>query len=148
MMTTMPTSFTDAVNDMKSQAITQAVSVLAEKYSFSLEDALRELKVSKVEAKAEKAVKKEKKETKKVEKTKRALNGYQVYMKQMRSDVSKEMEKNLEDGKKLSPKDVMTELGARCCWKTLTDAQRDEWKAKATELKDKESSASEGADSD
>lgn len=146
MMTTMPTSFTDAVNDMKSQAITQAVSVLAEKYSFSLEDALRELKVSKVEAKAEKAVKKEKKETKKVEKTKRALSGYQVYMKQMRSDVSKEMEKNLEDGKKLSPKDVMTELGAR--WKTLTDAQRDEWKAKATELKDKESSASEGADSD
>lgn len=146
----MPTSFTDAVNDMKSQAITQAVEVLAEKYSFSLEDALRELKVSKVEAKAEKAVKgakKDKKEKKeKGEKTKRALSGYQVYMKQMRSDVSKEMEKNLEDGKKLSPKDVMTELGNR--WKALTDAERDEWKAKATELKDKESSASEGADSD
>ena len=141
MMTTMPTSFTDAVNDMKSQAITQAVEVLAEKYSFSLEDALRELKVSKVEAKAEKAVKKDKKDTKKGEKTKRALSGYQVYMKQMRSEVSKEMEKNLEDGKKLSPKDVMTELGNR--WKALTDAERDEWKTKATQLKDKESSASD-----
>ena len=59
MMTTMPTSFTDAVNDMKSQAVSQAVTVLAEKYGFSKEDALRELKVSTVESKTEKAVKKE-----------------------------------------------------------------------------------------
>jgi alkyl hydroperoxide reductase subunit AhpF len=147
MMTTMPTSFTDAVNDMKSQAVSQAVTVLAEKYGFSLEDALREVKVSKVEAKAEKAVKGAKKKAEKAEKgekgekTKRALSGYQVYMKHMRSEVSKEMEANLEEGEKLKPKDVMTELGAR--WKALSDSEKDEWKTKATELK-----GSSGSDSD
>jgi alkyl hydroperoxide reductase subunit AhpF len=147
MMTTMPTSFTDAVNDMKSQAVSQAVTVLAEKYGFSLEDALREVKVSKVEAKAEKAVKGAKKKAEKAEKgekgekTKRALSGYQVYMKHMRSEVSKEMEADLEEGEKLKPKDVMTELGAR--WKALSDSEKDEWKTKATELK-----GSSGSDSD
>ena len=144
MMTTMPTSFTDAVNDMKSQAVSQAVTVLAEKYGFSLEDALREVKVSKVEAKAEKAVKGAKKKAEKPEKgekTKRALSGYQVYMKHMRSEVSKEMEADLEEGEKLKPKDVMTELGAR--WKALSDSEKDEWKTKATELK-----GSSGSDSD
>ena len=144
MMTTMPTSFTDAVNDMKSQAVSQAVTVLAEKYGFSLEDALREVKVSKVEAKAEKAVKKKAEKAEKGEKgekTKRALSGYQVYMKHMRSEVSKEMEADLEEGEKLKPKDVMTELGAR--WKALSDSEKDEWKTKATELK-----GSSGSDSD
>lgn len=144
MMTTMPTSFTDAVNDMKSQAVSQAVTVLAEKYGFSLEDALREVKVSKVEAKSEKAVKKKTEKAEKGEKgekTKRALSGYQVYMKHMRSEVSKEMEADLEDGVKLKPKDVMTELGAR--WKALSDSEKDEWKTKATELK-----GSSGSDSD
>lgn len=141
MMTTMPTSFTDAVNDMKSQAVSQAVTVLAEKYGFSLEDALREVKVSKVEAKSEKAVKKKAEKADKGEKTKRALSGYQVYMKHMRSEVSKEMEADLEDGVKLKPKDVMTELGAR--WKALSDSEKDEWKTKATELK-----GSSGSDSD
>ena len=145
MMTTMPTSFTDAVNDMKSQAVSQAVTVLAEKYGFSLEDALRELKVSKVESKTEKAVKKETKKkgekAEKGEKAKRALSGYQVYMKQMRSEVSKEMEADLEDGKKLQPKEVMAELGTR--WKALTDSEKDEWKAKATQLKESTSSDSD-----
>ena len=144
MMTTMPTSFTDAVNDMKSQAVSQAVTVLAEKYGFSLEDALREVKVSKVEAKSEKAVKKKAEKAEKGEKgekTKRALSGYQVYMKHMRSEVSKEMEADLEEGEKLKPKDVMTELGAR--WKALSDSEKDEWKTKATELK-----GSSGSDSD
>ena len=142
MMTTMPTSFTDAVNDMKSQAVSQAVTVLAEKYGFSKDDALRELKVSKVETNTEKAVKKEtKKKGEKAEKGKRALSGYQVFMKQMRPEVSKEMDNNLADGEKLQPKDVMTELGAR--WKALSDSEKDEWKTKATELK-----GSSGSDSD
>ena len=74
------------------------------------------------------------------EKGKRALSGYQVFMKHMRPEVSKEMESNLEDGEKLKPKEVLTELGAR--WKALTDSEKDEWKAKATELKD-----SSGSDS-
>ena len=144
MMTTMPTSFTDAVNDMKSQAVSQAVTVLAEKYGFSKEDALRELKVSTVESKTEKAVKKETKKkgekAEKGEKGKRALSGYQVFMKHMRPEVSKEMDNNLADGEKLKPKEVLTELGAR--WKALTDSEKDEWKAKATELKE-----SSGSDS-
>ena len=141
----MPIQFDEAIKSMCTEAVLQAVAVLAAKYDFDQEDAIRELNLGEIKLvrkrgpvskSEEKPVKKSKKVTKepkepKEPKAKRATTGYLMFAKEMRPTVRDELTETLEEGAKLKPQLVVTEIAVR--WKSLEQEERDLWNAKAKE---------------
>ena len=141
----MPQVFDQAIRSMCEDAIAQATSALAEKYSFDAEEAQRFLDTEAIKIvrkrgpspkKAEekplaksKASPKSKKDDEDKPKTKRGPTGYLLYAASVRPEVRAEMEEWLEDGEKLKPQDVVKAIAAR--WKALEQDERDEWNTKA-----------------
>ena len=137
----MPSSFDQAVKEMCSMAVSQAVAALAEKYGFDQEEALRDLNLgdlkivrkrgpspkSSPEAKKAKTVTKDGSP-----KAKRAKTGYLLFADKIRPTVKAELEAQLEEGAKLKPQATVTEIAKR--WKALTDEERADWNAQAKEL--------------
>ena len=125
----MPTQFDQAIKAMCSEAVTNAVAVLAAKYGFSAEEATRELNLGDLKLqrkrgpspKAEKPVAKKAKE----DKPKRAKTGYLLFADDVRAEVRAELELALEAETKLKPQDVVREIAAR--WKALEQSERDVW---------------------
>ena len=128
---TMPEGFDSAIRDMCSDSMIQAVDVLAKKYGFKATEARRHLEssplFSKVSAKS--VSKKSNGDTPKV---KRAKTGYLLYGDEMRPIVRAEMEKNIVDGEKIKPQDVIRAVAAR--WKAEDPAVRDDWNARSKTL--------------
>lgn len=90
-------------------------------------------KETKKEAKKE-AKKDAKKEAKKEagessEAPKKRQSGYLLFGKEMRADIKAAMEAELEQGEKLKPQAVVTEIAAQ--WKALSDEEKAEWNEKA-----------------
>ena len=135
----MPTSIESSIRDMCSDAISQAVSVLAEKYGFDPEEAARTLADSEVKivrkrgpaAKSEPKVKLAK--GKSEDKPKRAKTGYLIFADFVRENVRAEMEASLVAGDKLKPQDVVRAIAAK--WKTLAPEEKEAWSAAAKEGK-------------
>jgi gluconate kinase len=126
----MPTAIQGAIQSMCTDAVGQAVRALSEKYSFDLNEAMRELNLDKFEIKATtNASRKKKTETTDKPKTKRGTTGYLLYTGNLRKKVTDEMAQHLADGEKLKPSQVVTELAGR--WKALSDDEKAEWNEKA-----------------
>ena len=151
---TMPMSVDAALSQMCSDAMSDAVSKLSDKYGFDAEEASRFLELGSVKIArkrgpspkkesekpekpkklTKKEVKKAEKEAKKAEKAakpKRAPTGYLMYSNEHRAEVKAVLESALCDGEKLKPQDTVKRLAAD--WKELSKEEQSEWKLKAAE---------------
>ena len=134
----MPAQIESSIREMCSDAMSQAVSVLAEKYGFDADEANRFLADSDVKIvrkrgpspKLSKDTGKSKSKAKPdADKPKRGKTGYLLYADEVRAEVKAELVSELEDGEKLKPQDVVKGIAAR--WKAEDQEVRDEWNAKA-----------------
>ena len=138
----MPQQIDAAIREMCSDAMTQAVAALAEKYGFDAEEANRflasdTLKIVRKRGpmaspkedkpKTKKAAKAEKAE--KADKPKRAKTGYLIYADEVRAEIKESLTTELEEGEKRKPQDVVKAIAAR--WKAEDQEVRDEWNARA-----------------
>jgi len=135
----MPNAIDGAIKNMCEDAVTQAVATLAEKHGFDAEEALRELALddlkvvrkrgpsgSSVEKAAAKGKKKAASDKPKV---KRGTTGYLLYAAAMRPSVKEAMTDALEEGAKLQPQAVVSEIAK--LWKAESEEDRTEWNEKA-----------------
>ena len=137
----MPNQIESAIREMCTDAMSQAVAVLAEKYGFDADEASRFLSSSDVkivrkrgpspkkENDAKKVESKSKSKSEKTDKPKRGKTGYLLYGDEVRDEVKVEMEAALAEDEKLKPQDVVKAIAAR--WKAEDQSVRDEWNAKA-----------------
>lgn len=139
----MPNAMDLALKSMMEDAVTQAVSALSEKHGFDLEDALRDLNLNEIKlvrkrGPSAKSEKKGKKASANKPKTKRGTTGYQVFSNEVRAEVKSDLEKAAEEGVKVTPQQVQTELGSR--WSALSDEEKAVYNTKATEINSEASS--------
>ena len=140
----MPSSFDDGLRSVCSDAVNQAVGLLAVKYGFSVEQAMRDLNLDEMKfvrkrgpsPKTEKSVdKKDKtKKTKKVkdpDAPKRPKTGYLLFQDAKRAEVRSELEAKLEPGVKLASKDVVKAIAE--LWSALGKEEKAGWKPVAAE---------------
>ena len=134
----MPAQIESSIREMCSDAMSQAVSVLAEKYGFDADEANRFLADSDVKIvrkrgpspKKDKETGKSKSKTKAdADKPKRGKTGYLLYADEVRAEVQDELQAELPEGEKLKPQNTVRAIGAR--WKKEEQEVRDEWNAKA-----------------
>ncbi len=137
----MPNQIESAIREMCTDAMSQAVAVLAEKYGFDADEASRFLSSSDVkivrkrgpspkkENDAKKVESNSKSKSEKTDKPKRGKTGYLLYGDEVRDEVKAEMEAALAEDEKLKPQDVVKAIAAR--WKAEDQSVRDEWNAKA-----------------
>ena len=134
----MPSQIESAIRDMCTDAMSQAVAALAEKYGFDADEANRFLETSEVKIvrkrgpspkKDKESAKDSKSKADKSDKPKRGKTGYLLYADEVRAEVKAELEAELADGDKLKPQNVVKAIAAR--WKAEDQAIRDEWNAKA-----------------
>ena len=133
----MPNAMDLALKSMMEDAVTQAVSALSEKHGFDLEDALRDLNLNEIKlvrkrGPSAKSEKKGKKASADKPKSKRGTDGYKVFSKEVRAEVKSDLEKAAEEGVKVTPQQVQTELGSR--WSALSLEEQAVYKTKATEI--------------
>ena len=133
----MPTQIESAIREMCTDAMSQAVVALAEKYGFDAEEANRFLAQSDVKIvrkrgpspKKDDAKKEPKAKVDKTDKPKRGKTGYLLYADEVRAEVKADLETELGEGDKLKPQDVVKAIAAR--WKAEDQEVRDEWNARA-----------------
>ena len=138
----MPAAFDDAIRAMCSEAVTQAVTALAAKHGFDVEEALRDInvgdlklvrkrgpspKTEKVKSVAKKSKKSDNTDGK--VKTKRAKTGYLMFQADARSATKDELTADLGEGEKLKPQSVVIAIAAK--WKAISEDERAIWNAKA-----------------
>ena len=141
---TMPSAIDESIRECCTEAVSQAVIALAAKYGFDAEEAERELNLGELKLQrkrgpvAKKSAAKPTKATKAAaaDKPKKAMTGYLLFSKEMRPEVKDLMEAELEDGEKLKPQAVVTELAAQ--WKALDKDEQEEWKQRAAAESDEE----------
>tara|TARA_B100000963_G_scaffold126302_1_gene110229 strand:- start:647 stop:1099 length:453 start_codon:yes stop_codon:yes gene_type:complete len=134
----MPTQIESAIHEMCSDAMTLAVSALAEKYGFDADEANRflantDVKIVHKRGPSPKKDKESKKATKtktdNSDKPKRGKTGYLLYADEVRAEVKAELLAELGEDEKLKPQDVVKAIAAR--WKEEEQDVREEWNAKA-----------------
>ena len=142
----MPQQLESAIREMCGDTMTQTVAALAEKYGFDIDEANRFLDSSGIKIvrkrgpspkndKESKSSPKAKKETGSDNtKTKRGKTGYLLYADEMRAEIKKTLLAELEDDEKLKPQAVVVAIAA--AWKEEQQEVRDQWNAKAKDLKD------------
>ena len=126
----MPAAIQGAITEMCADAVNQAVALLSDKYGFDADEAQRDLNLGKLQVKGSTAKASGKKAaTAEKPKTKRGPTGYLLYTKELRPEVTAEMQAELADDEKLKPQNVVTAMAAR--WKALGDDEKAVWNAKA-----------------
>ena len=144
----MPQQLDFAIREMCGDTMSQTVAALAEKYGFDADEANRFLDTSAIKivrkrgpsSKNDKVTKsksspKAKKDTGDDKtKSKRGKTGYLLYADEMRAEIKKNLLADLGDGEKLKPQAVVVAIAA--AWKEAEQEVRDEWNAKAKEMKD------------
>ena len=131
----MPQQIEVAIREMCTEAMSQAVAALADKYGFDLEEANRflassDVKIVRKRGPSPKPEKESKKEAKsKTDKPKRGKTGYLLYADEVRDEVKAVLLANLGDDEKLKPQDVVKTIAAK--WKAEDEDVRAEWNAKA-----------------
>ena len=135
----MSTQIESAIRDMCTDAMSQAVNVLAKKYGFDSEDANRFLASSDMKivhkrgpspktTPDDKTKSKGKKETN-PDKPKRGKTGYLLYADEIRAEVKAELLAEIGEDEKLKPQDVVKAIAAR--WKAEDSEVKAEWNDKA-----------------
>lgn len=151
----MSTQIESAIRDMCTDAMSQTVTALAEKYGFDPEDANRFLAATDVKIVRKRGPSPNKEVVKPnrqsaSDKPKRGKTGYLLYADEVRAEVKAELVSALTGDDKLKPQDVVKAIAAR--WKAEEQDVRDEWNAKAktpaTSDDEVEPSASEKKESD
>ena len=137
----MPQQIDAAIREMCSDAMGQAVAVLAEKYGFDVEDANRLLDSSTLKIVRKRGPQASPKKDEKTkgkgkakasvdgDKPKRGKTGYLLYADEVREEVKASLTAELGDGEKLKPQETVKAIAAR--WKAEDQSVRDEWGAKA-----------------
>ena len=132
----MPSSFDQAIREMCSAAVSQAVAALAEKYGFDQEEALRDLNLGDLKLVRKRGpspksspVAKKAKTADGEPKAKRAKTGYLLYADDVRSAVQAELTAELDEGAKLKPQATVKGIAAR--WKAEDPEIRTMWAARA-----------------
>ena len=136
----MPQQIDVAIREMCTDAMSQAVAALADKYGFDAEEANRFLAADTlkiVRKRGPAAASKDEKpksppaksKNEKSDKPKRAKTGYLLYADEVRAEVKASLTAGLEEGEKLKPQDVVK--GIASLWKGVDQEVRDEWNAKA-----------------
>ena len=135
----MPSALDESIKSVCTDAVQQAVEVLAAKYGFDKEEAARELNLGEMKLQrkrgpaSKKSVSKaEKKSKSKEDKPKKRKTGYLLFSDEMRADIKELLLENLEEGEKLKPQDTVRELAAQ--WKALPDEEKAEWNERAASL--------------
>lgn len=120
------------MKEMCSDAIAQAVEVLAAKYDFDVEEAARALEGVKIVRKrgpSPKTVasggKAKAKKASDGDKPKRSKTGYLLYSDFIRATVRSELEQHVGADVKLRPQDVVKEIAAR--WKSELPSEKEAW---------------------
>ena len=140
----MPTQIESAIREMCTDAMSQAVAALAEKYGFDAEEANRFLSTSDVKIvrkrgpspKKDEVKKEPKAKADKADKPKRGKTGYLLYADEVRAEVKAELVAAQDADEKLKPQDVVKALAAR--WKEPKAKVKAEAKTEAkTEAKAK-----------
>lgn len=135
----MPSTFDQAIREMCSEAVNQAVTALAAKHGFDAEEAMRDLGVGEIKLvrkrgpspkkETEKSVKKQKTKDSGEPKPKRAKTGYLVYQAFARPETVAELTLLLDEGEKLKPQAVVKAIAAK--WQALSGEERMDWMTKA-----------------
>ena len=132
----MPTTIDTTIRGMCEDAVTQAVTSLAETHGFDVDDALRDLNLGdlKIVRKRGPSPTGEKKTKAKSDKpkVKRGKTGYLLYADSVRPAVKAELEAELEEGTKLKPQATVSAIAKR--WKAESDEVRTEFNEQAKEL--------------
>lgn len=152
----MPNALNQALEDVAHQSMAAAARVLAEKYEFPIEEAMRHLNLDELKlvkkrgpspkSQAEKdAAKEEKKAAKKAakkaeksgtssdeEKPKRGKTGYLLFSEDVRPEVKSDLTEELEEGTKLLGKHVISEIARR--WKELPADEVAAWNEQAKKV--------------
>ena len=151
----MSTQIESAIRDMCTDAMSQTVTALAEKYGFDADDANRFLADTDVKIVRKRGPSPNKEVVKPnrqsaSDKPKRGKTGYLLYADEVRAEVKAELVSALTGDDKLKPQDVVKAIAAR--WKAEEQDVREEWNAKAktpaTSDDEVEPSTSEKKDSD
>ena len=151
----MSTQIESAIRDMCTDAMSQTVTALAEKYGFDADDANRFLADTDVKIVRKRGPSPNKEVVKPnrqsaSDKPKRGKTGYLLYADEVRAEVKAELVSALTGDDKLKPQDVVKAIAARC--KAEEQDVREEWNAKAktpaTSDDEVEPSTSEKKDSD
>jgi hypothetical protein len=130
----MPPAIDASIRACCTEAVQQAIAVLAAKYKFDAEEAERELKLDemKLERKrgpspktVEAAAKSSKSKTDKSDKPKKAKTGYLLFCDDVRDEVKAKLLADKEDGEKLKGSDVISGCAAK--WKELSKEEQATW---------------------
>ena len=132
----IPQVIDSSIKEMCSNAQSQTVIALAEKYGFDAAEAALFLKIDNLkivhkrgkneDKKSEKkAAKKAAKKVANADKPKRALSGYLTYRSSVHKTVQEELRLKLPEGEKLKPQAVTSAIGAN--WKALDIDSRTHW---------------------
>ena len=148
----MPAAIENAVREMCTDAMTQTVAALSERYGFNLDDANRFLSESDIKIVRKRGgsvnsdtseVKPNSKGTGKTsptpDKPKRAKTGYLMFCDENRSVIKEQLVD--EGSEKPKPQDVIKVLAAR--WKELSEDERVQWQTKAKALSSNSASEDE-----
>ena len=136
----MPTVFDESLRSMCSDAVSQAVAVLAAKHGFDAEEALRDVGVAELKLvrkrgpapkkKAEKPVKNKKEKAPAGEpKPKKPKTGYLLFLAEVRDESVATLTKELAPGAKLLGKEVIRAGAAK--WKALSKEDQEVWVKRA-----------------
>lgn len=130
----MSTQIESAIRDMCTDAMSQTVTALAEKYGFDADDANRFLADTDVKIVRKRGPSPNKEVAKPnrqsaSDKPKRGKTGYLLYADEVRAEVKAELVSALTGDDKLKPQDVVKAIAAR--WKAEEQDVREEWNAKA-----------------
>ena len=129
----MPIAIENTIKTMCSDAVAQAVALLAAKHGFDVDDAMRDLNLGDLKV-VRKAVSSKTAKSKSDSsgddkpKTKRGPTGYLLYASSVRPETKAEMQEAAGEAK-VKPQEVVTAIAAK--WKTLSDEEKAVWVAKA-----------------
>ena len=142
----MPPAIDASIRACCTEAVQQAIAVLAAKYKFDAEEAERELKLDelKLERKrgpapktVEAAAKSSKAKADKADKPKKAKTGYLLYCDEVRADVKAELLAAWESDEKMKGSDVIKGCAAK--WKELSKDEQAKWNELAKAQSDSDS---------
>ena len=147
---TMPNAIDESIRACCAEAVQQAVTALAAKYGFDVEEAHRELAIDEMKLVRKRGPTSKKSVSKPDGKAKaksgrvsepkapKRLTGYLMFSGEKRAEIREQLLAELEEGEKLKPQAVVSALAA--LWKSLSNEERLEWNAKAKidEVEDEE----------
>ncbi len=142
----MPSAIDASIRECCTEAVQQAIAVLAAKYNFNAEEAERELKLDEMKLERKRgpapksvaAAAKQQKAKNATDKPKKAKTGYRLFCDDVRAAVKEALLAAVADGDKVTGSDMIKGCAAK--WKDLSKEEQCTWNelAKANAESDEE----------